>query len=156
MPAIHSSIIEVGSAAIDRNGHVNNLKYLEWMQEAAIRHSAVQSWTEERYFETGASWVVRSHFIEYLRPALAGEILTLHTWVRAIGRTSSPRGYLFWRDADHSIVAKAETLWVFVDHVTGRTRPIPDALRNAFALVETDDEVAATLGLPIRKRDDAG
>jgi hypothetical protein len=41
------------------------------MQDVAIEHSATVGWPMRRYLELGAAWVVRSHFIEYFRPAFA-------------------------------------------------------------------------------------
>ena len=69
MPAVHARSLQVPAEAIDGNRHVNNLAYLRWMQEVATEHSAAQGWGMHRYFSAGVTWVVRSHFIEYLRPA---------------------------------------------------------------------------------------
>jgi acyl-CoA thioester hydrolase len=35
--------------AIDRQGHVNNLAYVAWMQDVAIEHSAAAGWPMQRY-----------------------------------------------------------------------------------------------------------
>ena len=81
MPAVHIKSLRVEKDSIDVHGHVNNQEYLRWMQEAAIEHSARQGWPMERYLEAGASWYVKSHFIEYLRPALLGDELLACTWI---------------------------------------------------------------------------
>jgi acyl-CoA thioester hydrolase len=44
------------------------------MQDIAIEHSAAAGWPMARYVELGAGWVVRSHFIEYLRPAFEAQL----------------------------------------------------------------------------------
>ena len=75
MPRIFPVRIPVAAGDIDGNEHVNNLAYLRWMQEAAWAHSTAQGWTRERYRELGSGWFVRSHFIEYLRPAHPGDVL---------------------------------------------------------------------------------
>ncbi|MGE5155280.1 MAG: acyl-CoA thioesterase [Bdellovibrio bacteriovorus] len=139
MPRIHLTRIVVDDDAIDVNRHVNNLAYLRWMQDAATAHSAAQGWTLERYLSTGAGWFVRSHFIEYLRPAFAGDTLLLYTWVTGMTARSSPRRYLFARDGDGLSVARAETLWVFVDFKSGRPARIPTLVRDAFPCVPDDD-----------------
>jgi acyl-CoA thioester hydrolase len=145
MPRIHTRAFQVTPEAIDDNGHVGNLEYLRWMQEVAIEHSAAQGWPMERYFREQVGWVVRSHYIEYLRPAFAGDHLSLHTWLTSMDRSRSVRRYLLHRKGDRGLVAKAETLWAFVDFRTGRVRHIPDDVRTAFPLVS--DEVAnAELG----------
>ena len=144
MPRIFVRTLVVPAEAIDGNGHVNNLAYLRWMQDAAVEHSAVQDWPIERYQRTGTGWVVRTHTIDYLRPAFAGEAITLLTWVAGYRRSSSPRRYLFWRASDRQTLARAETLWVFVEAATGRARNIPEELISSFAVVD-DREVLELL-----------
>jgi len=66
MPAVfeyHHTVLE---SEIDGQGHVNNLEYLKWMQDAAVAHSTAQGWPTARYKEEGAGFVARSHNIEYL------------------------------------------------------------------------------------------
>ena len=48
------------------------------------------------------------------------------------------------READRKIVARAETLWVFVDG-TGRAADIPPELRSAFTVIEDEQAVLASL-----------
>jgi acyl-CoA thioester hydrolase len=133
--------------AIDVNGHVNNLAYVAWMQEIAIEHSAAAGWALARYQAIGAAWVVRSHFVEYLRPLFAGEPLAVHTWVPRFDQRSTPRRYLFVRESDRREVARAETAWVFVDLATGKRRPIPPELLVAFHPIAEERVVRAAVGL---------
>ena len=100
-----------------------------------------------RYLELGAGWVVRSHFIEYLRPAFEGELLSVHTWVPRFDQRATPRRYLFVRETDRRILAQAETHWVFVDLGSGRRRPLPPELIAGFDVVADDAEVRRALGL---------
>ncbi len=60
---------------------------------------------------------------------------------------STPRRYLFVRETDRTVLAQAETIWVFVDLASGRRRPIPPELLAAFDPVPEDTEVRKTLGL---------
>lgn len=144
---IYSKQFAVPVDAIDVNGHVSNLAYVEWMQQIAIEHSAAAGWPMARYLELGVGWVVRSHFIEYLRPAFEGELLSVHTWVPRFDQRATPRRYLFVRDADRRILAQAETHWVFVDLGSGRRRPLPPELIAGFDVVADDAEVRRALGL---------
>ena len=146
-PRIHSRRFPVPDDAIDQQGHVSNLAYVAWMQDLAIQHSAAAGWPMARYLAMGAGWVVRSHFIEYLRPAFAGDVIEAHTWVPEFTQRTTPRRFLFLREADRLPLAKAETRWVFVDLASGRRRPLPDDLLSAFAPVADDAEVRRELGL---------
>ena len=77
MPAVFEYHHQVTADEIDRVGHVNNIEYLRWLQNAAIAHSAAQGWPARAYHELGQGWVVRSHYIEYLAPAFPGDGLGL-------------------------------------------------------------------------------
>jgi acyl-CoA thioester hydrolase len=146
-PSIHSKRFEVPTEVIDQQGHVSNLAYVAWMQDVAIEHSAAAGWPMDRYLALGAGWVVRSHFIEYLRPAYAGDRLAVHTWVPRFDQRLTPRRYLFVREPAHQLVAEAETRWVFVDLASGRRRPLPPELIDAFEPMPDERAVRETLGL---------
>jgi acyl-CoA thioester hydrolase len=125
--------------ALDENGHVNNVQYVQWMQEAAVRHYEAAGGIPPT-LAVGATWVVRSHSIEYLRPAFAGERIEVRTWVVNLRRVRSLRRYRFLRVADGKLLVKGETDWVFVDARSGAPRPIPEAVVGVFTLLPDDGE----------------
>jgi acyl-CoA thioester hydrolase len=136
--------LAVAPDAIDEFGHVNNQRYIAWMQDVAMAHSAANGWPMERYLQIGAAWVVRSHFIEYLRPAFAGDALDICTWASSLALREVVRKYSFRRAGQ--ILARAETKWVYVDIKSGRPRRIPEELLASFEAVPDDDP---ELGHPI-------
>lgn len=124
--------------AEDANGHVNNVAYVQWMQDVAILHSeAVGGSAAMR--AAGCTWVVRSHKVEYLSPAYAGEGVEASTWVANVQRARSLRQYRFVRTSDSKLLAQGETEWVFVNAQTGRPTAIPESVRNCYVPV-TDTE----------------
>lgn len=125
--------------AIDGNGHVNNVEYLRWMQEAAQLHADHLGCTRTT-MAAGGTWVIRSHRIEYLRPAFAGEHISVLTWVSNVRRVQSLRKYKIIRNEDHAVLAEAETDWIFTDAQTGRLRSIPKEVSALFELVPEDKE----------------
>lgn len=145
MPEIHIKRFRVESDAIDVHQHVNNQEYLRWMQDVAIEHSTAQGWPMARYLERGSSWYVKSHFIDYLRPALLGDEIIIATWVSGMFERNSPRQTLFLRASDRQIIARAETQWIFVSLRNGRPIAIPDDLRSAFDIVETEADAFARI-----------
>jgi acyl-CoA thioester hydrolase len=140
MSAIYEHQHTVQADEIDLLGHANNLCYLQWMMAAAMAHSTVQGWPIERYQQLGAGWVVRSHKIEYLRPAFQGETLLVRTWVAATRRVTSLRRYKIVRLVDDALLAEAETDWAFVEFGSGRIRRIPPDVAEAFVVVEDELE----------------
>ena len=129
MPAMESSVyqfeIEVTENDLDRNGHVNNVVYIQWMQDAAIAHARASGCTKASQ-AVGATWVVRTHHIEYLGPLFAGDHVTVLTWPANFQRVRSTRKYKFVRAKDGAVIARAETDWVFVNAKTGRPQSIPE------------------------------
>ncbi len=119
---------------IDPLGHVNNVAYVDWMQRAALAHSSALGWPGERYRQAGCGWVVRSHTIEYLLPAVAGDQVVVRTWVASMTRVTSLRRYEMYRAADAALLAKAETLWAFIDFASGQPRRIPKEIADAYPL----------------------
>jgi acyl-CoA thioester hydrolase len=140
MPAIFEYRLTVSEAAIDGQGHVNNLEYVRWMQEAAIAHSIAQGWTAARYRELGAGWVARSHWIEYLQPAFAGDPVVVYTWVADFRKIRSLRKYKMLRPTDQTVLATAETDWAFIAFEPRVPRRVPPEVANAFVVVPADQE----------------
>jgi acyl-CoA thioester hydrolase len=126
--------------ALDQNGHVNNVNYVQWMQDVAVRHFEFIGGTLPMH-AAGATWVVRSHMIEYLSPAFAGDRIEVCTWVANIRRVRSLRRYRFTRVSDNTLLVKGETDWVFIDVTTRRPRAIPQELVKVFPLLSENQEL---------------
>jgi acyl-CoA thioester hydrolase len=76
-------------------------------------------------------WVVTRHEIDYLRPTLVGEAVTLTTWV------GTPRGARFDRfveiaGADGTLRARAATVWALVDTHSNRAVRVPAEVAAPF------------------------
>jgi len=139
MPAIYLHPHIVREDEIDGQGHANNVVYVKWMQDAALAHSSAQGWTPERYRDAGVGWVARSHFIEYLQPAYAGQELVVRTWISDFERVRSTRRYRIERPADGILLARAETSWAFLRRSDGRPIRIPPEVAEAFEVVAEVD-----------------
>jgi acyl-CoA thioester hydrolase len=134
MPAIFEHAVRVEAGDIDALGHANNLAYLRWALAAAAAHTATQGWPEERYIAEGRGWVVRSHTIEYLKPAGPGDELVVRTWVADMKKATSLRRYEILRSG--TLLARAETDWAFVDFRTLAPTRIPPEVSGAFEVVD--------------------
>jgi acyl-CoA thioester hydrolase len=127
----YSKIIIIPQSAIDENGHVNNVTYVQWMQDIAVEHYASIGGIKAQ--GPDATWVVRSHRVKYFLPAFLGEEIEIKTWVENIQHVWSLRMYEFIRKVDGKTLVKGETDWVFVDVKNGRPLAIPEAVLNIFA-----------------------
>ncbi len=125
---------------IDENEHVNNVAYVQWMQEVAILHSNAVGCTRELYHRVGGGWVIRSHSIEYKAAAFEGDEIELYSWVSNMKKISSLRKYKFVHKESQKVLAVAETNWVYYNLKTNRPCAIHDEVKGAFNVVGAGDE----------------
>ena len=136
MPRIFHYRHTVQEDEIDDLGHANNVSYVEWMQAAAVAHSAEHGWTRDRYRKMGKGWVARSHKIEYLQSALQDDRLVIETWVAKMKKVTSVRRYRIKRETDDLLLATAETKWAFVNYTSGQPMRIPQEVIESFEQVD--------------------
>jgi acyl-CoA thioester hydrolase len=128
--SVYKKNIAIPKSAIDENGHVNNVTYVQWMQDIAVEHYSSIGGIEAQGADS--TWVVREHRVEYLLPAFLGEEVEIRTWVENIRKVRSLRMYEFVRKSDGKILVKGETDWVFVDVKSGKPVIIPDVVTGVF------------------------
>jgi acyl-CoA thioester hydrolase len=149
----YSAYFRVRHYEMDALGHVNNAVYLHYLEQAAIEHSTAAGFPDTRTRALGGLWVVRTHTIEYLRPATAGDVLEVVTWAVAFRGARAWRDYTIYRHAaasdetrglppdgfrapgyepDSEPLVRARTLWVWADGTSYRPRRIPAELYSAF------------------------
>lgn len=139
MEAIYRHEIQVTAEMVDRNGHVNNVAYVQWLQDAAVAHARTSGCTALTT-KLGATWVVRTHHIEYFRPVFAGDSITVLTWVENFRKVRSLRKYKLVRAVDQALVAEAETDWVLVDAASGKPRAIPEEVQQTIPALSKEAE----------------
>lgn len=121
--------LEVRDEHIDANGHVNNVVYVGWLQDAGTAH-----WNARFDENTRArwSWVALRHEIDYLRPLPPGsQGVTARTWV---GDPQGPRfnRYVRIEDAQGRVCAQGVSEWCLVESRTLRPARIPAELLGPF------------------------
>ena len=142
---IYIKPLHVGPESIDILEHVNNKEYLRWMEEVATEHAASNGWDFEALRSQNVVWVARQHWIEYLRPALLGDELTMYTWVQSWKRLNSLRRYALKRGEELLMVGATE--WVMVDYQQRRPARIPEAVSQAFTLIGPDSPLLVELNI---------
>ena len=127
--------IRVGDDDIDMLGHASNIAFIRWIQEAAIAHSEARGLGVDSYMRMGAFFVVRRHEVDYLRPVLRGEVLTMRTWIDSAAAAKCERITEFAmarvRPAGRARRERPHDVG-FVEATTGRPTRIPDEIRRAF------------------------
>lgn len=121
--------IKVMQEHIDELAHVNNVVYVQFMQDVADKHWHSIALSD---LEKELVWVVRRHEIDYLHPAVLGDELLIRTWTGEHGTVSWDRHYEIIRPADQKKIITAKSVWVLLDKATGRPRRIEEPMLRRF------------------------
>ena len=122
--------IRVTEAHLDELQHVNNVQYLQWVQDIAGAHwqSLIAGKTE-----IFGLWVVRSHYIEYKRQAKLGDNLRTVTHVELTKGFLSERIVRFYLEDTTTLVAQCSTQWCYLDPTTQKLLRIPEDIHALFS-----------------------
>ena len=108
---------------IDELNHVNNVVYIQWIQNIANLH-----WThlKQDVDTTAYAWVVIRHEIDYIGQALLGETLVAKTWVGKTEGIRSIRHVEFYKN--NKLVVNAQTTFCLVNAKTFKPTRITDQI----------------------------
>ena len=123
--------VQVEQSDIDELGHVNNVRYLQWVQDVAVAHWNAAAPEADR---TRLLWVVLRHEIDYRAPAFAGDELAVKTWVGTASRVRFERFTDIARSSDGAVLVQARTVWCAVDAATLKPTAVSREVREAFSV----------------------
>jgi acyl-CoA thioester hydrolase len=148
-PATFCLELVVAGEDIDMLGHASNVAFVRWIQDAALAHSAAVGLGFETYQRLGVVFIVVRHEIDYLRPALRGDIIEARTWITNVMAAKCLRATELVRKADGQMLARSSTTWGFIELATGRPKRITAEVRGAFeAYIHSSPPKGSPLPLP--------
>jgi acyl-CoA thioester hydrolase len=121
--------IAVKATDIDEQGHVNNVIYVRWVQEAALAHWMARATKEQ---QERLMWLVLRHEIDYKQSAQMGDEILARTWIGMATRARFERLTSLHRAANGVLLAKARTMWCPIDAQTKRPSGITPELQEMF------------------------
>lgn len=111
---------------IDGLNHVNNIVYLQWVQDVAEKHW--KSLIKQNPLAKKYIWVVIRHEIDYLRSAMLNDTVTLQTWVGKSFGAKSVRHVAILKN--NKVLAKAQTTWCLLEAETMKPIRITENVIN--------------------------
>lgn len=138
----HITEIKVRGYHLDLYGHVNNARYLEFLEEA--RWGLFEERSDLGAFATrGYGFSVVNINIDYRRPGLLGEVLEVVTSLKSLGARSGVIHQLVRLKGAGTRVAEAAVTFVVVDGKTGKALPLEGELRELLLRVGNGGPAAA-------------
>ena len=130
---LYSYSLKVEKEHIDDLLHVNNVVYLQWVNDISEKH-----WNElsskglnEKYF-----WVVLRHELDYLNQAVLHDELTLVTWVGESKGVKSVRHVEIYKG--EVPLLKAASTWCLIDAKTLKPTRIKDDILDTLRPEQKD------------------
>ena len=127
--------IKVRGFHIDIFSHVNNARYLEFMEEA--RWVVIDKYIDIKKMQAkGILFVVVNININYRKTASMGDILELYLGLTKIGGKSA----VFYQEirlkGTDTVVADAQVTFVFADKNTGKAVKIDDEIKRLIGKIK--------------------
>jgi acyl-CoA thioester hydrolase len=125
----YTEVLNVSPEDLDDLDHVNNIRYVEWIQDISKKHwekVAPQAMRNEM------AWVVRNHNINYLKSAVLGDTLQVSTYIKNNTGPLSVRVVEIKNNKTGQLLVNAHTEWCLLDARTFRPKRVPEAINNLF------------------------
>ena len=138
MSTVFDLEMTVQAEHIDRLGHVNNVVYMQWMQQVATAHIDSLGLGLQEYLELKHAMVAVEHHVQYRKAAFEGEKIILRTWLNEINALYSFRQYVFYRPQDQTVLFSGNTKWACVEIATGRPKRMSPTFTQAYQPLAVD------------------
>ena len=97
----------------DSYGHVNNANYLHYLEYARYELLRDAGFDYPAVIKAGYGVFIARVAIDYKKPALLDDLLTIKSWPTKKGAVSGVITQEIWREEE--LLAKADVTWAFVD-----------------------------------------
>jgi len=114
----------------DHMGHMNVMWYVGKFDEATWQILAAVGLTAARLRQDGVGMVAVEQHIEYKRELLAGDLLTIHSFVQEVREKSLIFVHEMTNQETQELAARTTLTGVCIDTATRRGRPFPADIRE--------------------------
>ncbi|WP_335966126.1 acyl-ACP thioesterase domain-containing protein [Galbibacter sp. PAP.153] len=125
----YTEIIHVQEEDLDDLKHVNNVRYVQWIQDIAKNH-----WLKEASKEMldAYIWMVLTHYIEYKGQAFLNDEILLKTYIEKAKGVTSTRIVEIYNNKTEKLLLRSKTDWCLIDKNSKRPIRLTDQLKNMF------------------------
>jgi acyl-CoA thioester hydrolase len=128
-PEIYEKTITVNASDLDDLKHVNNVQYVQWIQDIAKEHW--ENRVSEEILNT-CFWVVIRHEIDYKQQAFLDDELIIQTFVGDQTHVTSQRFVNILNKQTKKVLVKAKSTWCLMDYKTKKHVKISEEMLRVF------------------------
>ena len=130
--------VKVRGYHVDLYGHVNNARYLEFIEEARWAF-AEDSLDLAQWQERGIGFSIVNITINYRHPAFMGDMLEIHTHLAELGNASGTIHHEIMLKGKNDTVVDADVTFVMVNTQTNKAVPMKGEIRKMFEKLATSN-----------------
>jgi acyl-CoA thioester hydrolase len=124
----YSIVKTVSQNDLDDLSHVNNVVYLEWIQEISKKHwEKASNKVKDNYI-----WVVRRHDITYYDAAKLKDEVLINTSIKNTKGPISYRLVEMRNNKTQKLLVKSITEWCLLNSTTLKPIRVPDIIKDLF------------------------
>ena len=120
---------EVVQQDLDELNHVNNVRYIQWIQDISKSHWFAVTTEAMRQ---SIIWVVKNHNVTYHRPALLGDSVLIETHIKENKGPVSVRIVNIKNNKTGQLLVSASTEWCLLDATSLKPKRVPDPVKELF------------------------
>ncbi len=126
---VYEQDILVSESDLDELEHVNNVRYVQWVQDIAESH-----WLSKANAEILDSffWVLIDHHIQYKGEARLGDVILAKTYVKSSEGLISTRIVEMIDKKRQKLIVKSTTKWCLMNKKSKRPTRITKTLQSLF------------------------
>ncbi len=122
--------IRVRGFHLDMFSHVNNARYLEFLEEGRWVYTYDNEVDLNNLAAMGLIFNVVNININYKRGAVLNDLLRVETVLHSVGNKSAVIKQEIYREGDEELIVDAMVTFVFIDTKLGKTVPIDDSFKE--------------------------
>jgi acyl-CoA thioester hydrolase len=110
---------------IDYHGHVNNIVYIQWLEQARVQLLVEAGFAPQNARDHGVALVLMESHVRFLRSVRLSDNVVIETWFSVLNHLRAELQFRIF--AGGILVASAEQRGAFVDPISLRPRALPKA-----------------------------
>lgn len=133
MSSTYEMIITVRQDDLDELQHVNNVRYVQWIQDISKEHWMTVAPASMR---SGVIWVVMHHDIAYKASAQFGDVIKVRTHIEKSRGATSVRIVEMHEAITDTLLVRSSTKWCFLDEKSLKPIRISEDIKQLFGQVD--------------------
>lgn len=125
----YEKIIEVKAEDLDDLEHVNNVRYVQWIQDISKEHWQSNAPLDMR---KNVAWVVMTHHIVYKNAAKLGDFIRISTHIAESKGAVSVRVVEMHNDKTDQLLVRSSTEWCLLNAESFKPMRISEDIKKVF------------------------